>query len=79
MGRRSKPIPLVNGMKGVRVIDNEYVFQKGRIFRVDEDGRDPVDVTKESPDVFNRLKQWETQFLKSVKRDRAYYYRKPQK
>jgi len=72
MKRRPKPIPLVSGMN-VRLVDNEYRFQKGRLFRFDEAVKQDVDVTEDHPDVHQRLSAWEQQWLDSVKTDQAAY------
>jgi len=72
MDRRPKPIPLVSGQQ-VRLIDNEYILQKGRLFRFAEGGRKDVDVTDEEPEVFKRLATWEESWRETVKKDQAAY------
>jgi len=79
MAKRPKPIPLVSGMN-VRLVDNEYRFQKGRLFRFDEEQKKDVDVTDEKLDDYKRLAEVNKQFLDSVKKDQAAYaFKKPAK
>ncbi|HUU89769.1 MAG TPA: sulfatase-like hydrolase/transferase [Phycisphaerae bacterium] len=72
MDRRPKPIPLVSGQQ-VRLIDNEYTLQKGRLFRFAEGGRKDVDITDKEPEVLKRLTDWVDQWWETVKKDQAYY------
>jgi len=72
LDRRPKPIPLVSG-QAVRLIDNEYILQKGRLFRFDEEERGDVDITDEEPEVFERLTAWEADWRETVKKDQAVY------
>jgi len=79
MTSRPKPIPLVSGMN-FRLVDNEYRFQKGRLFRFDEAQKKDVDVTGEKLDDYRRLAEVNKQFLDSVKKDQAAYaFKKPAK
>jgi len=79
MTSRPKPIPLVSGMN-FRLVDNEYRFQKGRLFRFDEEQKKDVDVTDEKLDDYRRLAEVNKQFLDSVKKDQAAYaFKKPAK
>jgi len=79
MAKRPKPIPLVSGMN-FRLVDNEYRFQKGRLFRFDEEQKKDVDVTDEKLDDYRRLAEVNKQFLDSVKKDQAAYaFKKPAK
>jgi len=72
MDRRPKPIPLVSG-QAVRLIDNEYILQKGRLFRFDEEEKKDVDITEANPEVHKRLMEWEKQWRQTVKKDQAAY------
>jgi arylsulfatase A-like enzyme len=72
MDRRPKPIPLVSG-QAVRLIDNEYILQKGRLFRFDEEEHKDVDITDDEPEVFERLTAWEDAWRERVKKDQAVY------
>jgi len=72
MDRRPKPIPLVSGQQ-VRLIDNEYTLQKGRLFRFAEGGRRDVDITDKEPEVLKRLSAWEKEWRATVKKDQAAY------
>jgi len=72
MQSRPTPIPLVSGMN-VRLVDNEYRFQKGRLFRFDEEEKKDIDVTEEMPDEYKRLAEVNKEFLESVKKDQAAY------
>ena len=72
MNRRPKPIPLVSGRQ-VRLIDNEYTLQKGRLFAFADGGRTDVDVTEQEPEVLARLAAWENEWRATVKKDQAAY------
>jgi len=72
MKRRPKPIPLVSG-QAVRLIDNEYILQKGRLFRFDEKQRKDIDITDRHPEEHKRLTALENEFRASVKKDQAVY------
>jgi len=72
MKRRPKPIPLVSG-RAVRLVDNEYILQKGRLFRFDEKQRKDVDITDQHPEEYKRLAALEKAFQESVKKDQAAY------
>ena len=72
MKSRPKPIPFVSG-QAVRLIDNEYILQKGRLFRFDEAAKKDVDITDENPEVHQRLMEWEKAWRDSVKEDQAAY------
>ena len=79
MAKRPKPIPLVSGMN-VRLVDNDFRFQNGRLFRFDEAQKKDVDVTDEQPDEHKRLAEVNKEFLESVKTDQAEYnFKKPTK
>jgi hypothetical protein len=65
-------MPLVSGQQ-VRLVDNEYILQKGRLFRFAEGGRKDVDITDKEPEVFKRLTAWEDQWRETVKKDQAVY------
>jgi hypothetical protein len=72
MEKRPKPMPLVSG-QALRLIDNEYILQKRRIFRFDDDQRKDIDITDQNPEVLKRLLAWETEWRASVKQDQAAY------
>ena len=72
MKRRPKPIPLVSGQQ-VRLIDNEFILQKRRLLRFDEDARKDIDITEENPEVHQRLTELVNEWRKSVEKDRAAY------
>lgn len=72
MDRRLKPIPLVSG-QAVRLIDNEYILQKGRLFRFDEEEKKDLDITDKAPEVLQRLTAWEDAWRATVKEDQAVY------
>ncbi len=72
MKRRPKPIPLVSG-QAVRLIDNEYILQKKRLFRFDESDRKDVDITEKEPEAYKRLSAWVAEWRISVKKDRDVY------
>jgi len=72
MDRRPRPIPLVSG-QAVRLIENEYILQKGRLFRFDEEHKKDVDITDEESEVFQRLTAWENAWRETVKEDQAVY------
>jgi len=72
MQRRPRPIPLVSGMN-VRIVDNEHRFQKGRLFRFDEDEKQDIDITEEEPEIYARLAEAMSEFLTSVSEDQAAY------
>ena len=70
--RRQRPIPLVSGRQ-LRLIDNEYILQKGRLFRFDEEQKKDVDITEKHPEVHRRLLAWEREWRETVKQDQAGY------
>jgi hypothetical protein len=72
MTRRPKPMPLVNGGQ-LRVVDNDYRLQGGRLFRFDEERKKDVEVGSDNPEDLQRLRQWEKRWRESVKRDQAPY------
>lgn len=72
MDRRPKPLPLVSGQQ-VRLIDNEYVFQKGRLFRLADGGRKDIDITDKEPEVHKRLTDSVDEWRATVKKDQAAY------
>jgi hypothetical protein len=72
MKTRPQPIPLVNGGQ-LRVVDNDYRFQGGRLFRFDEEQKKNVDVSGEEPEALRRLKNWEEEWRASVTADQEPY------
>ena len=72
MDRRPTPMPLVSG-RAVRLVDNEYRLQKGRLFRFDEDEKKDIDITDQEPEVHKRLIDWEKKWRATVKKDQAAY------
>jgi len=83
MKSRPTPIPLVSG-RAVRLVDNEYRLQNGRLFRFDEEQKKDIDVTEEKPDEYKRLAEVNKEFLESVKTDQVevlaeYNFKKPAK
>ena len=72
MKRRPKPIPLVSG-RALRLVDNEFILQKRRLMRFDEEKKKDVDITDNQPEVHKRLTAWENQWRATVKQDQAAY------
>ncbi|MBC8868222.1 MAG: sulfatase-like hydrolase/transferase [Planctomycetes bacterium] len=72
MATRPQPIPLVNGGQ-LRIVDNEYRFQGGRLLRFDEEQKKDVDVGAEMPEELQRLREWEKQWRASVAKDQEPY------
>lgn len=72
MDRRPKPIPLVSGGQ-LRLVDNDYILQTGRLFRFDESEKKDVDITDQKPEVFRRLAEWESRWRMSVREDQKAY------
>jgi len=72
MDHRLKPIPLVSG-QAVRIIDNEYILQKGRLLRFNEENKKDVDITDANSKAHKRLIEWEKAWRESVKEDQTAY------
>jgi len=72
MKTRPEPIPLVDGGQ-LRIVDNDYRFQGGKLFRFDEEKKENVDVSADHPEHFEKLKEWEKSWRDSVKADQKPY------
>lgn len=72
MESRPEPMPLVNGGQ-LRIVDNEYRFHGGRLFRFDDQRKKEVDVGGEEPNALQRLRNWEREWRASVNDDQQPY------
>ena len=74
MKTRPKPMPLVNGGQ-LRIVDDEYRYQGGRLYRFDEEQKKNVDVGAEQPERLNALREWAQRWRQSVQIDQKPYKR----